>query len=403
MNYGKEGANGVEKLKTRIWNKVDSISRGLIELSHRIHANPEIGYQEEKAAKWVADYLEEKGFEVDRGIADLPTAFSASYGTGRPVIAFMAEYDALPDIGHGCGHNIIGTASVGAGIASKFIAEEFGARIMVMGCPAEELLGGKVLMVQKGAFKGVDAAMEIHPMAVKENWAGAKTTANLTLNVEFWGKPSHAALDPWNGVSALAAMIQSFVHIDALRLHLKDRSHIAGVITDGGKAPNVIPEHSAGRFFIRTAQDSDLDDLCDKVIRCFEAARLSSGCRLEYHWGPRCNAMQNNSVLLELWRSNMLILGCEVGEMNINSSSTDVGNVSIIAPSIHPFLSISEETLPVHSVQFAEAAVSEAGDKAVLNGAKVLAMTAADIIAKPDLLTAAKEELVETRKTLLNY
>ena len=384
--------------KTRIQDKVDSISKELIELSHRIHANPEVGYQEEKAAKWLADYLEGKDFKVDRGVADLPTAFSASYGTGKPVIALMAEYDALPDVGHGCGHNIIGTASVGAGIVSKLIADEFGAKIVVMGCPAEELLGGKVFMVEKGVFKGIDVAMEIHPMPVKENWAGAKMTASILLDVEFWGKPSHAAFDPWNGVSALAAMIQSFVHIDALRLHVKDRSRIAGIITDGGKAPNVIPEHSAGRFLIRTAQDSDLDDLRDKVIKCFEAAALSTGCRLEYHWGPRCNAMQSNSVLLEAWGKNMAALEREVGELNINSGSTDVGNVSVIAPSIHPFLSISEETLPGHSAEFAAAAISEAGDKAVIAGAKALAMTAADIVVQSEILARAKKELIETRK-----
>jgi amidohydrolase len=388
----------LEQIKTKIQDKVNSISKELLELSHRIHANPEVGYQEEKATKWLADYLEKNGFKVDRGIADLPTAFRASYGTGKPVIVFMAEYDALPDVGHGCGHNIIGTASVGAGIASKLIADEFGAKIMVMGCPAEELLGGKVFMVEKDVFEGVDAAMEIHPMAAKENCAGAKMTASILLDVEFWGKPSHAAFDPWNGISALSAMIQSFVHIDSLRLHIKDRSRIAGIITDGGKVPNVIPAHSAGRFLIRTGYDADLDDLCEKAIKCFEAAAISTGCRLEYHCGPRCNAMKNNSILLESWKSNMAALGRQVGEISINSGSTDVGNVSIITPSIHTFLSISEETLPVHSAQFATAAISEAGDKAVIDGAKALAMTAADIVAQPDLLARAREELIETRK-----
>ncbi len=220
----------LETLKTRIQDEVDFISQELIGLSHRIHANPEVGYKEEKASKWLADYLEEKGFKMKRGVADLPTAFVASYGKNKPEIAFLAEYDALPEIGHGCGHNIIGTASVGAGIASKLIADELGAKIMVMGCPAEELLGGKVFMVGKGVFDEVDAALEMHPRAAPENWAGAKMTASSLLDVEFWGKSSHAASDPWNGISALSAMIQSFVHVDALRLHIKDRSHIAILI-----------------------------------------------------------------------------------------------------------------------------------------------------------------------------
>jgi len=387
----------IGKLKTEIQDSVDSISKELIALSHRIHENPETGYQEEKTSKWLADYLESKGFQVERGVADFPTAFRAKYGNGKTNIAFMAEYDALPDIGHGCGHNIIGTAAIGAAVVSKLLAEQLGATIMLMGCPAEELLGGKVFMVEKGVFKGVDAALQIHPMATKENWAGAKMTASILLDVEFWGKPSHAAFDPWNGINALSAMIQSFVHIDSLRLHVKDRSRIAGIITDGGKVPNIIPEHSAGRFFLRTAQDSDLDGLREKVIKCLEAAALSTGGRLEYHWGPRCNAMQNNETILEAWKKNMAALGRVVGELNINSGSTDTGNVSVIAPTIHAFLSIADETLPGHSTQFAAAAISEAGDKAVIDGAKALAMTAADIVMQPELLAKAKEEMIETR------
>ena len=302
-----------------------------------------------------------------------------------------------PEVGHGCGHNIIGTAAVGAGIAAKFVADEFGATIMVIGCPAEELLGGKVLMVEKGVFKEVDAALQIHPIAAQENSAGMKATAAIPLDVEFFGKSAHAAADPWNGINALEALIQSFVNIDGLRMHMKDRSRISGVILDGGKAANVIPEHSAGRFMIRATRDDDLDDLCKRVIKCFEAAALSTGARLEYRWGTRCNVLKNNSVILDSWKSNMAVLGREVGEMNIESASTDLGNVSVITPVIQPFLSISEETLPFHSDAFAAAAASEAGDKAVIDGAKALAMTAADIVAQPDILARAKAELSETR------
>ena len=387
-----------KNLKTKIQQEVEVRKKELLELSHKIHANPETGYKEEKSSELVAHYLEKNGFEIERGVADLPTAFVASYGKGKPIIAFPAEYDALPDVGHGCGHNIIGAAATGAGVAAKTIADELGVKIMVMGCPAEELLGGKVYMVDKGIFRDVDAALMLHAMPVRENWAGAKMTASVLLDVEFFGKPSHTAFDPWNGISALAAIIQSFVNIDALRLHLKDRSRIGGIITDGGKVPNVVPEHSGGRFLIRTAQDGDLDDLREKVIKCFEAAALSTGCRLEYHWGPRCNAMQNNAVLIESWSKNMAALGREVGEINVNSGSTDMGNVSVITPSIHAFLSVSEETLPAHSVQFAAAAITEAGDKAVIDGAKALAMTAADLVASPDALARAKNELEETRK-----
>jgi len=313
-------------------------------------------------------------------------------------LAILAEYDALPEVGHGCGHNIIGSSAVGAAVASKMIADKLEATIKVMGCPAEELLGGKVFMVDKGIFSDVDASLEVHPMVVPDNWAGAKLSASILLDVEFFGKPAHAAFDPWNGINALEAMIQSFKNVDGLRPHMKDRSRFHGVILDGGRVPNVIPEHSAGKFMIRTAQDGDLGDLREKVVKCFEAAALATGARLEYKWGPRCNALQNNSVILEYWTKNMATLGREVGEINVNSGSTDVGNVSVRVPSIHAFLSISNETLPGHSVQFAKAAASELGDKAVIDGAKALAMTAADLVASPDALTRAKNELEETRK-----
>lgn len=386
------------KLKTKIQEEVEALSKELLELSHRIHANPEVGYKEEKSSKWLADYLEKNGFKVERGVADLPTAFVASYGKGKPVIAFMAEYDALPEVDHGCGHNIIGSAAAGAGIAAKLIADELGTKIMVMGCPAEELLGGKVYMVEKGIFKDVDAALLMHPIATKENWVGAKNTAGILLDVEFFGKASHAAFDPWNGISAQEAVIQSFIHINALRLHFRDRSRVAGIITEGGKIHNVIPEHSSAKFQIRTAGDCDLDELREKVVKCLEGAALSTGAQLEYHWGPRCNAIQNNSVIIGLWKKNVATLGREVSDININSGTTDAGNVSVIVPTIHVYLSISEETLPGHSAPFAKAAISKAGDKAVIDGAKGLVMTAADLVALPEVLAKAKEELEETRK-----
>lgn len=388
----------LEKLKKRLQTEVDTRSKELIELSHRMHSSPEIGYEEKRASQWLSDYLEKSGFKVERGVADLPTAFMASYGRGKPVLAFLAEYDALPGIGHGCGHNIIGTASVGASIASKLVADELGARIVVMGCPAEELLGGKVFMVDKGIFKGVDPALEMHPMAVKENWAGAKLTASILLEVEFFGKPAHAAFDPWNGINAQEAVIQSFTNINSLRAQLKDRSRVAGIILEGGKIHNVIPEHSTAKFMMRTARDCDLDELRNKVVKCLEAAAVSTGARLEYRWGPRCNAMQNNSVIIEEWRKNIAIFGREVGEININSGTTDTGNVSVVTPSIHVFLSISDTNLPGHSPPFAEATVSPAGDRAIIEGAKGLAMTAANFTAKPEVMTKAKKELEETRK-----
>ena len=218
----------------------------LIDLSKKIHSHPELGWKENKASNWLAEYLEKYCFQVEKGIYDLPTAFKASYGKGSPVVCFTAEYDALPDIGHGCGHNIIGSAAAGAAVASRIIADECTSEIVVIGCPAEEKLGGKVPLVNKGAFHGIDAALQIHPVAKNENWAGFTGTACVPIDVEYFGKETHAGVSPWVGASALQALIEAFNNINGMRLHIKDGARIAGIITDGGKAANVIPKHAAG-------------------------------------------------------------------------------------------------------------------------------------------------------------
>ncbi len=389
-----------EELKVRIQEEVDAHRQELIDLSLKIHANPELGWREEKASAWLADCLEKNGFEVERGICDLPTAFRASYGEGKPVIAFLSEYDALPDIGHGCGHNIIATTGVGAGIAAKLLADQFGAKVLVMGCPAEELLGGKIIMVEKGAFDAVDVAMIVHPIW-QNNWAGLISLANIFLEVEFHGKEAHASADPWDGISALEALTLAFNNINALRLHVKDRGRISGIITDGGKAANVIPKHAAGTFQIRAPEDAYLDELREKVLKCFEGAALSTGARLEYRWGLRCSVMQHNFALLQPWRKNMETLGRTVDDiLDGIPGSIDTGNVSTVVPSIHPLIAISTERLTAHSAEFAAAAASDAGNRAVIDGAKALAMTAADVIAQPEILRRIKDEFAEMRKQL---
>lgn len=389
----------LSKLKMLLQEDVDSIQGDIINLSHYIHANPELGYKEKKACKLLRDYLRGHGFEVETGVADLETAFRAVYGTGKPAIAFMAEYDAVPEMGHACGHNIIGSISVAAGVAAKKISDEHNVKIMVLGCPAEELLGGKILMIEKGVFSEVDVALMVHPFASGTNWSGGTLVASITVDVEFWGKSSHAGVEPWNGVNALSAMIQTFNNIDSMRLHMKDRSRIAGIIMNGGIAPNVIPEYSSGRFVLRTAKDVDLDSLCDKVVDCFEAAALSTGCKLNYYWGSKCNAMLNNPVLTSTWGKNMSLLGLVVtdGLLDI-SATTDVGNVSVVCPTLHSFINISSKNVTVHSAEFTAAAGSEEADRAVITAAKALAMTAADMVAIPDLLEEAKKDLYNNRR-----
>ena len=385
----------LEEVKTKIQKEIDNYSQSLIDLSHKIHENPELGWQEVKASGWLIDFLKENGFRVEQGIDDLPTAFRADYGNGKPVIAFMAEYDALPTIGHGCGHNIIAAAAIGAAMGAKILAENE-ATFVVLGCPAEELLGGKVVMVEKGAFDEIDAAMQIHAVTKDENWAGFASSACIPLDVEFFGEEAHAAADPWNGISALEAIIQSFNNINSLRLHLKDRSRISGIVTKGGEVVNIIPGHAACKFQMRSPEDDYLDELKQKVLNCIEGAAMATGCRLEYRWGMRCNAMRNNMTMLDLWKDNMAALGREVTGIQENSGSTDTANVSVTIPCIHGFVSISKETLPFHSKAFSDAAGSQLAEKAVIDGAKAMAMTAADLVASPDALSKAKKELEKT-------
>ncbi len=386
----------LEKLKKEIQEEVEAHRRELIDLSLKIHSNPELAWQEHKSAGWIADFLEENGFEVERGICDLPTAFRAHYGRGKPVIAFMAEYDALPDVGHGCGHNIICASAVGAGIAAKLVADQIGGKILVMGTPAEERLGGKIVMADNGAFDGIDVALMLHPRG-QGNPVGLLHLTAISLDVEFWGKSSHAAAAPWDGVSALEALVLAINNINALRFHIKDRSRIAGIITDGGKFPNVVPEHAAAIYMIRAANDVYLDELCEKVLDCFKGAALSTGARLDYRWGLRCSAMRHNPVLIELWTDNMQTLGRRINEISDTGGSTDMGNVSVIVPSIHPFIAMSSGLLALHSTEAAVAAASDAGMEALIDGAKALAMTAADVISQPETLSQIKEEFLNPK------
>ncbi len=386
-----------QEMKWHVQRQIDARTEALAELCTKIHENPEPGWKETQAVAWLTDFLEMNGFSVERGIHGIETAFKASFGAGKPEIAFLAEYDALPTVGHGCGHNIIATAAAGAAVAAKEVVGESGARISVFGCPAEELLGGKVILVERGAFSEVDAALQVHPIGIKDNWAGFQSTACLFLDVEFFGKETHAAANPWDGASALEALIQSFNHVNALRLHVKDRGRISGIITKGGEAVNVIPAYAAGTFQVRSPDDGYLDQLKEKVLKCFEAAALATACRLQYRWGFRCNAMLNNETLLGPWRENMLAIGRRVGGIVENSGSTDTANVSVAVPTIHAFVSISEGNLPLHSDELCRAARSEGGIKAAMDGAKAMAMTAVDLITQPEILNRAKEELARAR------
>jgi len=382
-----------EQLKTKAQEQVELQRQELLELSKKIHANPELGFEEKEAVTWLTSYLEHKGFHIEIGISGLPTSFRATFGQGKPVIALLAEYDALPDIGHACGHNIIAVSSVGAAVASKLIVKELGGIIQVLGTPGEEILGGKIIMVESGAFNKVDVAILVHPAT--HNMVTTQALACISLEVEFLGKAAHAAACPEQGINALEAMILSFNAIDALRQHIPERTRIHGIITHGGEAANIVPAHSAARFLIRAQDISYLEELKGKVLSCFKAAALATGCSLKYHWGDKVYApMNSNLTLARLFGYNLELLGRRVEpfQPHFGFGSTDMGNVSQVVPSLHPSIAIASPEMSTHSQEFAQAAISEDGNKGLLDAAKALSMTIVDLLYEPDVLAEVKKE-----------
>ena len=383
------------QLKQKAGADIDRRREDLVALSLRIHANPEIAFEEVESAAALAEFLESNGFAVERGICQIPTAFRASVGSGEPRVAILAEYDALPGVGHGCGHNIIGTASCAAGIALKPLLEETGGTVMVIGTPAEEAAGGKVYMAGRGAFDGLDCAMMVHPG--NRNTAVAFALACLELDVEFDGKAAHAAARPEAGLNALDAMVAAFVNIGLLRQQLRDSARVYGIITAGGQAVNVIPHHTAAKLLVRSEDDEYMDEvLKPKVLGCFEGAAAATGCELKYRWGEesRYKAMRTNRALADAYRANVESLGRKVVDQESHRSmgSTDMGNVSTIVPAIHPSIAIAPQDVPVHTVEFREIAASEAGHQGLLDSAKVLAMTAIDVLTDGELRKRMREE-----------
>jgi len=384
----------LDDLKKRAVDEIEARRDQLIELSLRIHANPETAFREAKAAGWLTDYLEAEGFAVERGICQIGTAFRASYGNGRPRVAFLAEYDALAGIGHGCGHNIIAMASLGAAIATKAIVPEVGGTALVIGTPAEESGGGKVFMADRGAFDDLDVAMLVHPG--NRDVAVTYALALVALGVQYFGKAAHAAARPEAGINALDALIIAYNSVSALRQHIRDSARIHGIITDGGQAVNVVPERAAGAFLIRAEDDAYLEELEEKVLACFRAGAEATGARLEYRWGEeaRYRAMRANRALAETYRCNMEALGRQVqeAEPKRHLGSTDMGNVSALVPAIHPTVAIAPPDVSIHTAEFRDVSASEAGHRGLLDAAKAMAMTAVDVLLDAELRRRIEEE-----------
>jgi amidohydrolase len=386
----------IDDLRSQVVQEIEDRRSELRDLSLKIHANPELGFQEVRAAGWLCDYLEQNGFQVERGFAELQTAFKASYGRVRPAIAFFAEYDALPELGHACGHNIIAAAAAGAGIAAKKTIDKLGGSVHVIGTPGEEVFGGKAIMVGKGAFDNLDVAMIVHPGS--RDIATFEGLACISLEVEYFGKAAHAAARPDEGINALEALILAYNNVNSLRQHVRERSRIHGIITKGGDAPNIVPEHTSAVFLIRAGDMEYLEELRQKVLDCFVSGAVATGARLQHKWGDIIyTPLRSNPVLASLFRQNMDSLGraMSISDPLSRFGSTDMGNVSQVVPSIHPLVAIVSPETSVHSPQFAEAARSDTGERALLDGAGAMALTLVDLLANPERMAEVKEAFLK--------
>ena len=386
----------VSQLKDGISTRIDVLRPELERIGRDIHANPEIGYEERQAVGWLTALLREHGFEVEVGVANTPTAFVATRrnGTG-PSIAFLSEYDALRGLGHGCGHNLIATASVGAGIALADALDRFPGRIQVIGTPAEEGGGGKIRLIRGGLFQEVDAAMMFHPDTRTQvlHWALAVTH----MHFEFIGRAAHASGDPEKGINALDAFVLAYNGISMLRQHIKEGARLHGFLKEGGTAPNIVPERTSGEFLVRARDEAYMRELVQKVKNIFQAAALATGCsvKLTFDEDPYSD-LRNNSVLAALFEENLRRLGIDPVEPVPweNAGSTDMGNVTHVVPGLHPTLAIAPADVPGHSQAFLEASGSLRGYQAMVDAAKALAMTGADLLADPSLVEKAKAEFL---------
>lgn len=361
----------------------------LVELSHRIHAHPELGFEEEHACGWLAETLNATGFSVKTGICDLPTAFSATLGSGPLHIGIMAEYDSLPGVGHACGHNLIAAMSVGAALAASRVADDAGLTITVLGTPAEEVgnASGKVLLLERGAFAGMHAAMMVHPAPL--DFVQPKIIAASMFDVYYTGKEAHASAFPELGINAADALTVAQTSIGLLRQHIRQTDRVHGICTHGGDAPNIVPAHTSARYLVRGETVKDMEELRVKVRHCFEAGALASGSKLEIRGGDKpYTEMRHDNDMAEIYRRNAVALGRNLTapeSVARFSASTDMGNVSLVLPSIHPMIGIDSLPAVNHQPEFTAHCVSTAADQAVWDGALAMAWTIIDMAGDANL------------------
>jgi amidohydrolase len=374
-------ATAPQDLKEAARARLDRHATALVDLARRLHADPETAWEEHRAAAAVPELLDETGFAVTACYLGLDTAFHATFGSGPTRIALCAEYDALPGLGHACGHNLIAASSVGAALGLAEIADDIGVTVEVYGTPAEEGGGGKIELLERGAFAGVDLAMMVHPAPV--DVAEARPFAVSHSQVTYRGRAAHAAAYPEAGVNAADAFTVAQVAIGLLRQHLASGVRVHGIVTHGGDAPNAVPEHTAGRWYVRAETLAELAEVEPRVRRCFEAGAVATGCELRIEPESKPYAeFRADERALAAYRANVVALGRTFAEGSVtarmNRASTDMGNVSQVVPAIHPYIGIGSLPAVNHQREFATHCVGRLADRALLDGATALAWTAVD-------------------------
>jgi len=382
----------LNELKAQLVAAVDANKDCLLRIAAELYHNPEVGLQEFNAAELLAGTLEQADFNVERGIASLPTAFRGQWGDEGPAVAIIAEMDALPVMGHACGHNVIAGAAIGAALALRQSMPPHLGRVLVLGTPAEEIGIGKIALIEAGFFSGIDCAMMVHPSSKRQVLKHYLGLAKVRF--VFYGRPAHAAAYPEDGINALDGVLQTFNGLNALRQQLRQDVRIHGIITEGGVAPNIIPERAACFFYVRADELHEVASALEKLKNCAQGAAVATGCRLEIEQEPRIMApLKINYTLSRLYSSQLEYLGLteSTAPADRNKGSSDIGNVSQVLPTIHPHVPIGEG-VQIHSESFARATVSAMGQAAVLEGAKALALTAAEFLTTAELRRAVEAE-----------
>ncbi len=387
-------------MKNKIMNEIQSIKENLWEISDYIYHNPEVGDEEFKAVEKLTSFLKENSFNIEIGTANRETSFRAEFDSKipGPTVAFMCEYDALPGIGHGCCHNMIGTMSVGAAVSLSKVLNEIGGKIVVFGTCAEETNGAKVDMAEQGLFKDIDVAMMVHPNSI--TCESGSSLAMEALQFEFFGKSSHAAAAPEEGINALDAVILMFNGINALRQHVTEDVRIHGIIKEGGIAANIVPDKATAQFYVRAKKKKNLKQLVEKVKNIAQGASLMTGAKLKIsNYETSFDDMNTNKTLSNAFNKNLNLLGItDIHAGEDLSGSMDMGNVSYEVPSIHPLIGIGNPNLVLHTTEAADFTITNPAHEALLIGATSMAYTGFDVITNKDLLSEIKEEFIKMTK-----